>query len=587
MRKMLPLGLLLGAVVAAPAQAAPPAPFGHACTPQNGVLFCPTASDALRVPSFDGVPLDVDVTLPPTGDGPFPTIVMLHGYGGDKGGFETTTPDGDGGTTYHYNNVFYAQQGYAVVNYSARGFGRSCGTPDSRTSPGCDRGWLHLTDHRYEARDSQHLLGLLVDQGVARADALGVTGISYGGIQTHELARLRSQIRLEDGSFAAWTSPAGTPLEFKAAWPRWGGTDLTYALTPNGRFLDFRPGGVRQSRLPLGVMKKSYNDGLYALGNLRGFYAPPGTPGADITTWKAVSDRGEPARPDAAAVARELTNFHSPVSLTGIPAPLLIQNGWTDDLFPVPEALRAYFSYNRVGGVRAAYQFGDLGHARASNKVGVDRFFNEQGAAFFAAHLKGEGTPPAHNSITAFTQTCPKNARAGGPYRARSWEALHPGSVVLINVASQRIRSGGGNPRTGRAFDQVLDGDPCRTVRAERAAGTAIAGARVRKPFTLLGLPTVRAVVRTRGRGGFIAARLFDVFRGRQMLVSRGVYRLADNQRGTIVFQLFGNGWRFRKGHRFKLELLGNDPNFLRTSNFRFSVAISSIRLELPTRERR
>ena len=41
--------------------AAPPAPFGHACQPHDGALFCPTADDASRVPSFDGVPLDVDV----------------------------------------------------------------------------------------------------------------------------------------------------------------------------------------------------------------------------------------------------------------------------------------------------------------------------------------------------------------------------------------------------------------------------------------------------------------------------------------------------------------------------------------------
>ena len=86
--------------------------------------------------SFDGVPLDVDVTLPPTGDGPFPTIAMLHGYGGDKTSFEATVPEGNGGTTYRYNNVYYAQQGYAVVTYTARGFGRSCGKPDSRTAPG-------------------------------------------------------------------------------------------------------------------------------------------------------------------------------------------------------------------------------------------------------------------------------------------------------------------------------------------------------------------------------------------------------------------------------------------------------------------
>ena len=69
------------------------------------------------------------------------------------------------------------------MNSSARGFGRSCGMPDSRAA-GCSRGWIHLADQRYEARDTQCLLGLLVDQRVAQANAIGVTGISYGGGQT-------------------------------------------------------------------------------------------------------------------------------------------------------------------------------------------------------------------------------------------------------------------------------------------------------------------------------------------------------------------------------------------------------------------
>jgi hypothetical protein len=88
----------------------------------------------------------------------------------------------------------------------------------------------------------------------------------------------------------------------------------------------------------------------------------------------------------------------------------------------------------------------------------------------------------------------------------------------------------------------------------------------------------------TKGRGGFIAARLWDVHAGRQVLVSRGVYRLRDNQRGRLLFQLFGNGWRFARGHTAKLELLGRDPNFLRTSNFKFSVRISRTRVDLPGR---
>jgi hypothetical protein len=74
------------------------------------------------------------------------------------------------------------------------------------------------------------------------------------------------------------------------------------------------------------------------------------------------------------------------------------------------------------------------------------------------------------------------------------------------------------------------------------------------------------------------------VRRGRQTLVSRGVYRLTDKQRGKIVFQLFGNGWRFRRGHVAKLELVGRDPLFLRTSNFNFSVTLSKARVQLPGR---
>ena len=57
MKRLAKLTLVLScALPAAAAQAAPPNPFGHACAPRHGVLFCPTASDAERVASFDGVP---------------------------------------------------------------------------------------------------------------------------------------------------------------------------------------------------------------------------------------------------------------------------------------------------------------------------------------------------------------------------------------------------------------------------------------------------------------------------------------------------------------------------------------------------
>ena len=578
-RLAVPLALAVAGLLAPSAQAVPPSPFGHMCAPLAGVMFCPTATDAQRVPSFDGVPLDVDVTLPAIGDGPFPTITMMHGYTQDKTAFERSAPAGT------YNNIYYAQQGYAVVNYSARGWGRSCGKPDSRTSPACDAGWIHLADHRYESRDTQHVLGLLVDEGLARADALGVTGVSYGGIQSLNLARLRDRIRLPDGSFQPWTSPNGTPLKIAAAYARWPGSDLTYALQPNGRFLDFRSPKRNQSIRPGGVMKKSYNDGLYGSGNATGFYAPKGSPfSGDISTWKQLADRGEPARADALAVGRELTGFHSWAGLTGPSAALMVQNGWTDDLFPAPEALRVYRTFHGAPGARISLQLGDLGHPRGTNDPTMTAAMDRQGSDFFAAYLKGQGKAPAYGSVLAYTQTCLAIAPGGGHFKAANWERLHPKTVMMRHQRALRMNSRGGNPATGEAIDPTRSAGSCTTVPAERAKGTAVVQRRFTKPFTMLGLPIVQARIRTKGRGGFIAARLWDVYRGRQVLVSRGVYRLKDHQRGRLLFQLFGNGWRFARGHIAKLELLGNDPNFLRTSNFRFAVRFSRTRVDLPGR---
>jgi pimeloyl-ACP methyl ester carboxylesterase len=587
MKKLLALLPVLAVLAPAAAQAAPANPFGHACTPQNGVRFCPTASDPERVASWDGVPLDVDVTLPPTGKGPFPTIVMMHGWGGDKSAFLAATPDGTGGANYHYNNVYFAQQGYAVITATARGFGRSCGHVDSRTSPGCDRGWLRLGDQRYEARDVQYLLGRLVDQKLVNPDEIGVTGISYGGIQSLILARLRDRVRLPNGAYRRWRSPKGTALSIAAAFPRWGGSDMTYALQPNGRFLDFRDYFRGQSIEPGGVQKQSYINGLFLLGGLQGFYTPEGGPfSADLTGWKAVTDRGEPVTPAQLRVGRELTNYHSMAGLSGVPAPLLVQNGWTDDLFPATEALRVWRIFRGVKGARVTLQLGDLGHMRGANKPAVDHAFNSQGARFFAAYLKGDGRGPRPGSVTAYTQTCPADAPAGGPFKARSWEALHPGTVRIGAAGTQSITSAGGDPAIAAALDPVGGKPACDPLPAAQASGTAVVQKRVGKPFTLLGMPTVSAQIRTKGRGGMIAARLWDVSGDQQTLVSRGIYRLEDNQKGGIVFQLFGNGWRFAAGHTAKLELLGSDPTTFRASNFTFSVKVAQLRVDLPTRER-
>ena len=583
------LALAGGLAAAQPAAARTLAPFGHACTPQNGVRFCPTVSNSERIPTFDGVPLDVDATLPARGDGPFPVIVMMHGWGGSKADFESETPQGNGNTTFDYNNVYYAQQGFAVLNYSARGWGRSCGSPASReATPGCEKGWVHLADQRYEARDTQYLLGLLADQNIVKPSQVGVTGISYGGGQSIELAYLKNRVRLTNGSFVPWKSPKGKAMEIKAAYPRWPWSDLVDALEPNGRYLDTEIAPAMQSREPLGVEIQSYVTGLFALGQATGYIAPRGAdPEADLSKWFEATSKGEPANQEDEEIANKIYTNHQGYGLSGVPAPLLIQNGWTDDLFPPKEALRVYNQVLALKGT-VTLQFGDLGHSRGSNKENTDHDFQEQGASFFAARLgvKG-GKAPASGAVTAYTQTCPKSAPGGGPFAASSWTQLHPNAITFGGGPAQTFTSAGGNPTIAAEFDPIAGTtDACKTVAAETEPNTAnytmTSGG-----FTLMGLPTVKATISDVGPFGEIAARLWDVTPGgEQRLISRGVWRIGaaeENATTTITFQLHGNGYEFPAGDTVKLQLLGRDAPYYRASNGTFAIEASNVTVTLPT----
>jgi hypothetical protein len=281
---------------------------------------------------------------------------------------------------------------------------------------------------------------------------------------------------------------------------------------------------------------------------------------------------------------------------------LLIENGWTDDLFPPAEALRIYNLLRaRNADADVSLQFGDLGHSRGSNKPTVNTEFNGQGAKFFAAHVQDSGTAPAKGSVEAFTQTCPKTSDTpdGGPFTAASWPAIHPGHVDFGGTASQTVTATG-NSSSGPDFDPIVQLDPqgtsdaCKTVAGSSTggAGTATYDHSVTKAFTLLGLPTVRATVRTAGQYGQLDSRLYDVMPdGSERLITRGAYRLLDNQTGNVTFQLHGNGYRFEPGHKVRLELRGNDAQnnsrgYLRPSNNpNFTVQVSNVVASLPTVE--
>jgi hypothetical protein len=421
------------------------------------------------------------------------------------------------------------------------------------------------------------------------------------------LAALRDRVMLPDGRLVPWRSPAGTPLRIDAAAPVIPWTDLVYAAAPNGATLTYAVTPPTADSSPVGVEKASFVNAIFAAaqfatgpgqpvgepfvpGRPMGFLAPPGVdPQADVTSWVARTGVGEPyTDASAQAVVDQLERFHSAyyVDSSEPPAPLFVASGFTDDLFPVDEALRfANRTKARYPGAPISMLFGDLGHQRAANKPAERSRLIDSIHAWFDHYLRGAPQPGL--GVTAYAETCPRSSPSLGPFHAPSFAALAPGEVRFASSAPQTILSAGGNPLVGRAIDPVAGGgDSCAAIAPSPEPGTATYSLPAPlRAYTMLGAPTIVARLQINGAApgvSQIAGRLWDVAPdGTRTLVARGLYRPTD---GRNVWQLHPGAWRFVNGHSAQLELLGSDPPFARPSNGTFQISVQGLLLTIPIR---
>jgi predicted acyl esterase len=568
----------------------------------SGVRLCdqtiagnPGGTARSTVPAFDGVPIDVRVAFPPEPasgpDGPYPLMMLFHGYAGSKLSLANMQP--------------FLDRGYATMSMTTRGFGQSCGTATSRSELGaaCNNGYVRLMDTRYEVRDAQELAGQLADEGRSSFTQIGAIGGSYGGGMSMALAALKDRKMLPDGSLTPWLSPNGTPMQIAGATPEIPWTDLAYSLTPNGSTLDYVADAPYQGRS--GVLKSSWENALYNSG-LSFNYAPAGAdPDADLRNWHTLFNAGEPyddasgnPLPAFVDIRDELTTHHSSyyIDHSEAPAPMLISNGWTDDLFPVDEAVRFY---NRT---RTQYPNGDislffasLGHQRGQNKAADLAVRSNLELAWLDYYVKGVGSVPFHG-VTAITTTCPNASASGGPFTAPNWALLAPGEVRIDDPAPKTILPTAGSNAIAATFDPITGGGACASNSAADQADTATyrSSAVPAGGYTLMGSPTVVADITSPGSNSQIAARLLDVDTGTntQTLVARALWRPAITSAPvTQVFQLHPNGYKFAAGHVIKLELLPKDSNtaagnsYGRASNGQQNVTVENLELRLPTLE--
>ncbi len=564
-----------------------------ACAEQpDGTRFCGSESPRSTVKTFDGVPIDVNVAFPPApasgADGNYPLVMLFHGYGGSKLGLDLMQD--------------WVDRGYAAFSMTDRGFHESCGSAASRAADpgGCDAGYVRLLDTRYEVRDAQELAGALVDEGLVDPARIGATGGSYGGALSLALAALRDRKMLPDGSLVEWRSPGGVEMELAAAAPFITWSDLAQSLTPNGSTLDYVADSPYSGRV--GVLKESLVEGLYLSGlTAPGFYVPEGTdPSADLTGWRDRLQDGEPLDddPEAQAILDEVTTNHSAYYIDSSvePAPILLANSPTDDLFPMDEAVRYY---NRTRAEHPDAEIGLMmiegpGHPRSQNKEASRELQGRRIDRWLDHYVLGQGSKPKLR-VEAYTQTCPTEAAAGGPYRARDWARLAPGEVRLAEKSPRTIEPGAGSDELAAAFDPVTGGGACAQTDGSDEPGTA--SYRIEPApdggYTLMGSATVSAVFALQGESQ-VAARLLDVGpEGTQTLVARGLWRPEIGSDEKQVFQLHPNGWVFEQGHVAKLELLPDDAveggaalsNYGRASNDQRAVEVSGLQLRLPVAE--
>lgn len=541
------------------------------------------------VPSFDGTPIDVSVTLPPAPssgpDGGYPVVGVFHGYGGQKFAPSSTTVQR------------WAQLGYAVLSITDRGFWGSCGVlvPD-KTGP-CEDGYIRLMSNAYEVRDVQYLLGLLADEGLIHPQRIGAAGGSYGGGMSLQLGALKNRVQLEDGRLVPWTSPDGTPMRIAATAPAYTWSDLQAALQPNGSTLDYAaenpytgPNGDRR----FGVQKRFFSTQLYSGGALAGYYAPAGSdPTADITSWKLFNDTGGPYDGHTLALQQTAEFPNHGAYYTDIsepPAPALLINGWNDDLFPVDESLR-YYNRVRANQPDAPIKMLHLniGHTPRGGGTTLDDFVHTIQAEneWFNHYVRGRGAEPidARGGVDVLTTRCAGTTPVNGDhYRAATWAALSPGEIRVRGDATQTVANDSAPAEsfhTG-STNACADGPAADTPGAAVYTLSAPADG-----FTLAGTPTVIADLTVNGANDALLSRLYDVDpdAGTAKLIARGVYRPTGTGSSRQVFQLSPQAYRVAPGHVVKLELLGEDQPFTGKATGQQPITVRNLELRLPTVE--
>ncbi|MFF2144176.1 alpha/beta fold hydrolase [Kitasatospora sp. NPDC058190] len=479
--------------------------------------------------------VQLDTSFFTTGSSPRPAVLLAHGFGGSKDGERERAQQ-------------LARQGYAVLTWSARGFGNSGGK-------------IGLNAPDREVEDVKHLVDWLAQRPEVKLDGpgdprVGITGASYGG------------------AIALLASAYDHRIDAVATQITWW--NLADALFPQG---------VQGSDAADGVFKKLWA-GIFFTTGAAGDLGPSGgaprggagaKPQADgqvgcgrfldslCQMYDRVATAGH-ADPEAVALLEK----SSPSSVaTQLKAPTLVVQGQQDSLFPldqgdkIAKAVAANGAPVSVDWFAGGHDGGTDTSARVDDRV----------TAWFDHYLRGRG----NDTGPAFRVT-----RTGG-VDSTGFQAVLRGASAdrypgLGGTGTRSIELAGGekslaNPPGGAPPGiSTLPGIGALSQAASLGAGlsldfpgqnAAFDSAPLDTPLHLTGQPNVPVTVTADRPDAVLFAKLYDVGPdGKSVLPQQlaAPLRVTGADAGkTVTVQLPAVDHTFPAGHRVRLVLASTD----------------------------
>ncbi|KOV95171.1 alpha/beta fold hydrolase [Streptomyces sp. NRRL B-3648] len=460
-----------------------------------------------QVMAVDGMRLDTTYVTP-AGTGRHPAVLLAHGFGGSKQDMRRQAED-------------LARDGYAVLTWSARGFGRSTGK-------------IGLNDPKAEVADVSRLIDWLAKRPEVRLDKpgdprVGMAGGSYGGAISLLTAGYDHRVDAIAPAITYW--------------------NLADALFPDG------------------VFKKLWAGIFVNTGGGCARFEP-----ALCRMYDRVAESGTP---DPAA--RTLLEERSPSAVGDrIEVPTLLVQGQTDSLFPLGQAdaaakaIRANGAPVDVDWIAGGHDGGDMETSRVEGRV----------RAWFDRYLKGDkatDTGPAFRiTRTGGVDSTDGTVRLRGA-SATAYPGLHdhPRAVPLTG-GTQHIANPAGASPPGVSALPGLGGSGGLSQLSALGVGLSLDfpgqyarfdSAPLTRDLRITGAPTATVHIASTRDDAVLFGKVYDVGPDgtRQVLPAQLVapFRVTGAKAGKdVTVTLPAIDHEVQRGHRLRLVLASTDLGY-------------------------